>query len=54
MLSVKTPDEAFAIIETQFDTPLPGETGPPGRGKGAVLSEDIVAGNIYPGSIALR
>ena len=54
MLSVKTPDEAFAIIETQFDTPLPGETVPLAEARGRVLSEDIVAGNIYPGSIALR
>ena len=49
MLSVKTPDEAFAIIETQFDTPLPGETVPLAEARGRVLSEDIVAGEYIPG-----
>ena len=48
MLAVKTPEEAFQIIQHQFTPPLPGEAVPLQEAMGRILSEDIVADEYIP------
>ena len=49
MLSVKTPEEVLALIETEFEEAAVPETVPLGRAIGRVLSEDIAATEYVPG-----
>ena len=43
MFTVKTPEEAFSVIETEFHPSIPAETVPLSAGCGRILAEDIIS-----------
>ena len=49
MFTVKTPEEAFSVIETEFHPSIPAETVPVSACCGRILAEDILSSEYVPG-----
>ena len=49
MFTVKTPEEAFSVIETEFHPSIPAETVPLSACCGRILAEDIISAEYVPG-----